>query len=360
MGYLRKNIERLEAYIPGEQPPPGSRVIKLNTNENCYPPSPRVLRVMKRFQGELLRRYPDPMSRALCEQAAKLYGVRPDWVLAGNGSDEHLALIVRAYLEPGRRAAYPVPTYSLYRTLALMQDAGIAEIPYGEDYRLPVEGLIRAGAVVTFVCSPNNPSATVAPVEDLGKLASGVKGIVVVDEAYTDFADENAMSLVKRFRNVIVLRTVSKGYSLAGLRLGFAVAQPETLGGLIKIKDSYNVDAVTSRLGIAALSDQAWKERNTRRIIRSRAKLGKSLEGLGFRVWPSQANFLLARPADGRAGRLYRALKARGILVRYWDRPGLSDKVRITVGTERQNRKLIVALEELLVRSPVSRVRAKG
>ncbi|HOD34700.1 MAG TPA: histidinol-phosphate transaminase [Syntrophales bacterium] len=348
MGYLRRNIERLEAYTPGEQPPPGSRVVKLNTNENCYPPSPKVLRSLKSFRGESLRRYPDPMSRALCERAAKLYGVPANWVLAGNGSDEHLALIVRAYLEPGRKAACPVPTYSLYRTLARMQDAGLVEIPYDDNYGLPVEKLIRAAAVVTFICSPNNPSATVAPVKDLERLASRVKGILVVDEAYTDFADENAMSLVKKFRNVMVLRTVSKGYSLAGLRLGFAVAHPEVLEGLIKIKDSYNVDAVTSRVGIAALSDQAWKDRNARRIIKSRTKLSKNLERLGFRVWPSQANFLLARPADKKAGRLYRALKDRGILVRYWDRPGLSDKVRITVGTEEENGTLLDALKKLI------------
>ena len=347
MGYLRKNIERLEAYMPGEQPPPEAKVIKLNTNENCYPPSPKVLRALKGFQGELLRRYPDPMSRALCEKAAKLYGVPEDWVLAGNGSDEHLALIVRAYLEPGRKAACPVPTYSLYRTLARMQDAGLAEIPYDEDYRLPVDGLIRSGAVVTFICSPNNPSATVAPVKDLARLASKVKGILVVDEAYTDFADENAMSLVRKFKNVIVLRTVSKGYSLAGLRLGFAVARPETLEGLIKIKDSYNVDAVASRVGIAALSDQAWKDKNAEKIVKSRAKLSKNLGRLGFRVWPSQANFILARPPDGRAQSLYQALKKKGILVRYWNQPRLDDKIRITVGTEEENRALLAVIREL-------------
>jgi len=347
MSYLRKNIERLEAYMPGEQPPPEAKVIKLNTNENCYPPSPKVLRVLKSFQGELLRRYPDPMSKILCEKAAKFYGVPAEWVLAGNGSDEHLALIVRAYLEPGRKAAYPVPTYSLYRTLAQMQDAGLAEVPYDDDYHMPVERLIRTGAVVTFICSPNNPSATVAPVKELARLASRLKGILVVDEAYTDFADENAMSLVRRFRNVIVLRTVSKGYSLAGLRLGFAVAQPATLEGLIKIKDSYNVDAVTSRVGIAALSDQAWKDKNARKIVKSRAKLAKNLGSLGFKVWPSQANFILARPPDGRAQSLYRALKKRGVLVRYWNQPRLHDKIRITVGTEEENRTLLAVIQAI-------------
>jgi histidinol-phosphate aminotransferase len=169
----------------------------------------------------------------------------------------------------------------------------------------------------------------------------------VVDEAYTDFADENAMSLVKKFRNVIVLRTVSKGYSLAGLRLGFAVAQPETLEGLIKIKDSYNVDAVTNRVGIAALSDQAWKDKNTRKVVKSRAKLAKNLDKLGFQIWPSQANFILARPLDGNAQFLYQALKKKGILVRYWNQPRLDDKIRITVGTEEENQALVSAIQAL-------------
>ena len=263
---FRDNVKKMEGYVPGEQPPPGSRVIKLNTNENPYPPSPEVMKVLREFEGEWLRRYPDPMATMAREAAAKVYGVPADWVMAANGSDEMLALLARAFLEPGRRIAYPMPTYSLYITLAEMQDAATVEVPYDEGYNLPVEGLLAAQADLTFICTPNNPSATVAPVKDLERLAAGLNGVLVIDEAYTDFADENALGLVSRYENVIVLRTLSKAYSLAGLRVGFGVAQPRLLEGLIKIKDSYNVDSVALRLAAAAMNDQEWMRANAGRI----------------------------------------------------------------------------------------------
>jgi len=348
---FRDNVKKMEGYAPGEQPPPGSRVIKLNTNENPYPPSPAVMKVLKEFEGEWLRRYPDPMALMAREAAATVYGVPADWVMAANGSDEMLALLARAFLEPGRKIAYPMPTYSLYITLAEMQAAATVEVPYDEDYNLPVEGLLAAQADLTFICTPNNPSATVAPMKDLEKLAAGLKGVLVIDEAYTDFADENALGLVLRHENVIVLRTVSKGYSLAGLRLGFGVAQTELLEGLIKIKDSYNVDAVALRLGTAAMNDQGWMKDNAGKIKASREKLAKALEKMKFKLWPSQANFILVRPPTGDARYLYYELRDRGILVRYWDRPRLDDKIRITVGTEEENQALLEALKGSLVTS---------
>ena len=345
---FRENVKRMEGYVPGEQPPPGSRVIKLNTNENPYPPSPQVMKVLQEFDGEWLRRYPDPVATTAREAAAAIYGVPIDWVMAANGSDEMLALLARAFLERGRKVAYPMPTYSLYITLAEMQDAAAVEVPYDEDYNVPLEGLLAAQADLTFICTPNNPSATVAPVRDLERLAAGLKGVLVVDEAYTDFADENALGLVPRYPNIIVLRTLSKGYSLAGLRVGFGVAQPELLEGLIKIKDSYNVDAVALRIAAAALKDQAWMTANAAKIKASRARLASELERMKFRLWPSQANFIMGRPPRGDAGRLYRGLKEREILVRYWNRPRLDDKIRITVGTEEENGVLLEALEGLV------------
>jgi histidinol-phosphate aminotransferase len=348
---FRDNVKKMEGYVPGEQPPPGSKVIKLNTNENPYPPSPAVMKVLREFEGEWLRRYPDPMAEMARKAAAAVYGVPVDWVMAANGSDEMLALLARAFLEPGRTIAYPMPTYSLYITLAEMQAASTVEVPYDEDYNLPVDGLLAAQADLTFICTPNNPSATVAPAKDLEKLAAGLRGVLVIDEAYTDFADENALGLVSRYENVIVLRTVSKGYSLAGLRLGFGVARPALLEGLIKIKDSYNVDAVALRLGAAAMSDQGWMQGNARKIKDSRGKLAGTLEKMKFRLWPSQANFILARPPGGDARYLYYELRDRGILVRYWDRPGLDDKIRITVGTEEQNLALLEALKGSLLTS---------
>jgi histidinol-phosphate aminotransferase len=345
---FRDNVKKMEGYVPGEQPPPGSKVIKLNTNENPYLPSPQVMKILHEFDGEWLRRYPDPMATMAREAAAEVYGVPVDWVMAANGSDEMLALLARAFLEPGRKIAYPMPTYSLYITLAAMQGASTAEIPYDEEYNLPVEGLLAAQAELTFICTPNNPSATVAPARDLEKLAAGLKGVLVIDEAYTDFADENALSLVSRYPNVIVLRTLSKGYSLAGLRVGFGVASPELLEGLVKIKDSYNVDSVALRLATAAMKDQDWVMANAERIKASRAKLVKALEQMKFKLWPSQANFILARPPRGDARYLYYELRDKGVLVRYWDRPRLADKIRITVGTEEENEVLIVALKELI------------
>jgi len=346
---FRENVKKMAGYVPGEQPPPGSKVVKLNTNENPYPPSPEVMKVLRGFEGEWLRRYPDPMALMAREAAAEVYGVPADWVMAANGSDEMLALLARAFLEKGRKIAYPMPTYSLYITLAEMQDAAAVEVPYDEAFTLPVEGLLAAQADLTFVCTPNNPSATVAPVRDLERLAAGLDGVLVIDEAYTDFADENALTLVSRHPNVIVLRTLSKGYSLAGLRVGFGVAQPGLLEGLIKIKDSYNVDAVALRLAAAALRDQAWMRANAERIKASRARLAVALGKMGFRIWPSQANFILARPPKGDARYLYLELRDRGILVRYWDRPGIDDKIRITVGTEEENQALLAALGGLIL-----------
>ena len=346
---FRDNVKKMEGYVPGEQPPPDSKVVKLNTNENPYPPSPEVMKVLHGFEGEWLRRYPDPTALMAREAAAEVYGVAADWVMAANGSDEMLALLARAFLERGRRIAYPMPTYSLYVTLAEMQDAEAVEVPYDEEYTLPVEGLIAARAHLTFVCTPNNPSATVAPARDLERLAAGLEGVLVIDEAYTDFADENAIGLVSRHPNVIVLRTLSKGYSLAGLRVGFGVARPELLEGLVKIKDSYNVDAVALRLAAAALKDQAWMKANAETIKASRAKLAAELRKMGFALWPSQANFILARPPKGDARYLYLELRDRGILVRYWDRPRLEDKIRISVGTEEENRALIDALKKLIL-----------
>ncbi len=345
---FRDNVKKMDGYMPGEQPPPGSKVIKLNTNENPYLPSPEVLKVLHGFDGEWLRRYPDPMATIAREAAARVYGVPADWILAANGSDEMLALLARAFLEAGRRIAYPMPTYSLYITLAEMQDATTVEVAYDEDYNLPVDGLLAAQADLTFICTPNNPSATVAPVGDLEKIASGLKGVLVIDEAYTDFADSNALELVSRHENVIVLRTLSKAYSLAGLRVGFGVAQPKLLEGLIKIKDSYNVDSVALRLAAAALNDQDWMRANAGKIKASRGKLSAALELMKFRLWPSQANFIMASPSRGDARYLYYELRDRGILVRYWDRPRLADKLRITVGTDEENQVLIAALKELV------------
>ncbi len=346
----------MSGYVPGEQPPPGTQVIKLNTNENPYPPSPEALKVLRKLEGELLRRYPDPMAGAFREAASQVLGVPADWILVGNGSDDLLTMIIRACSELGRRVVYPMPTYVLYRTLAQIQGAEFVEVPYQEDYTLPVEQLIEAQGAVTFVASPNSPSGTVASVEQLEELATQISGILAIDEAYVDFAETDALEVAKKYDNVIILRTLSKGYSLAGLRLGFGVANPALLEGLIKVKDSYNVDAVACAVGAAASADQDHKNTNANMIKVSRAQMAADLQKLGFHVLPSQANFLLAQSPGGNAEYLYKSLKERGILVRYFNQSRLSDKLRITIGTPEQNDALIKELGEVLAldRTPLT------
>ena len=338
----------MSGYVPGEQPPPDTKVIKLNTNENPYPPSPAALKVLQELQGELLRRYPDPMAGAFRQATSQVLGVPADWILVGNGSDDLLTMIIRACSDPGRRVVYPMPTYVLYRTLAQIQGAEFVEVPYQDDYSLPVEQLIEAQGAVTFVASPNSPSGTAASMELLDKLAAQLSGVLVIDEAYVDFAEEDALELVKKYDNVMILRTLSKGYSIAGLRLGFGVANPVLLEGLIKVEDSYNVDAVAGAVGAAAIADQSHKNTNAQKIKNSRAQMASELKQLGFDVLPSQANFVLARSHKGNAESLYQTLKQRGIFVRYFNQPQLEDKLRITVGTPEQNEILINVLGEVL------------
>lgn len=339
----------MSGYQPGEQPPPDVKVIKLNTNENPYPPSPRVLKVLRELDVELLRRYPDPMAEGVRQAASAVLGVPPDWILVGNGSDDLLTMISRACIEPGRRVVYPTPTYTLYRVLVQIQAAEFVEVPYNENYELPLDQLVAANGEVTFIASPNSPSGTAVPVEQLEQLAIRLAGVLVIDEAYADFASDNALRLVKKYDNVIILRTLSKGYSLAGVRLGFGVANPALLEGLIKVKDSYNLDAIACAVGVAAIEDQSYKIANAEKIKAARAILASDLKQLDFQVWPSEANFLLVRPPLGNAEFLYEALKTKGILVRYFKQPQMEDKLRITVGTPEQNQALVGMLAHLCV-----------
>jgi len=335
-------------YVPGEQPAAGARVIKLNTNENPYPPSPRAMAALREVDADALRRYPQPYAQPLREAAGRALGVDPAWILAGNGSDDLLAMIVLACADRGRKIVYPMPTYVLYRTLADMQAADTVEVPFDEDYTLPVDALLAERGAVTFIASPNSPSGTRFANDRLAALAEGLgrhHGVLVIDEAYADFASHNAMELVARHENVIVLRTFSKGYGLAGLRLGFGVMRPALMAGIDKVKDSYPVDAVACAVGAAAMDDQAYKNACCAKVVASRDRLANALRAMGYTVWPSEANFLLAgTPDGGSAAPTYQALKSRGILVRYFDQDRLRDKLRITVGTEEQNAALVEAL----------------
>lgn len=342
--YFRANVDAMTGYIPGEQPRPGTNIIKLNTNENPYPPSAAAIDILHNLDSEWLRRYPNAHANEFRQAVSDVLAVPIDGVIAGNGSDELLSVIMRACVEPRQQVVYPMPTYVLYRTLAQMQSAQPVEIPYPADYQLPIADLIAARGAVTLIASPNSPSGHGVPIADLRELAANLSGVLVIDEAYVDFAEETALPLVQEFANVLILRTLSKGYSLAGLRLGFGIANPTLLSGLFKVKDSYNIDAIACLVGAAAMRDQAYKAECVKKVKASRAKLSNDLKQLGFRLWNSQANFLLVQPPQGNAEQIYLGLKQQGILLRYFKQAGLEDKLRISIGTDQQNQLLLSAL----------------
>jgi histidinol-phosphate aminotransferase len=344
--YLRKNIAAIEGYVPGEQPRDGT-VIKLNTNENPYPPSPRVLSALRRAADRSLRLYPEPLSDSLRSLAATAYGVRAENILAGNGSDELLSILVRCFVGKGDRVAYPVPTYTLYDTLIAIQEGEKVGLNYLPDFSLP-EALYSEQAALTFLCNPNSPSGTLVSLKEIERLARSVSGILVVDEAYIDFAEGegvSALPLIQSFSNLVLLRSFSKSFSLAGMRIGLAFAAEEIIAAMIKVKDSYNLNRLSLVAAIAALQDVQWMVRNVRRIQRTRKSLTHGLKKMGFQVYPSQANFVLARRQGQNIRGLYEELKRRKILVRYFDMPGLEDSFRITVGTPEEVKRLLREIE---------------
>ena len=340
----RPTVEKMSAYTPGEQPRPGERVVKLNTNENPFPPSPRVVDAIRRIDPDRLRRYPSPSAEDFRQTAARVHGVSPDMIVAGNGSDEILAMAMRTYLGPDDILAYPDPTYSLYPVLAEMGEVKVVTVPWAAGWELPIDALLATGARAIFFANPNAPTGTLVPTSRVRELAKRFCGLLLVDEAYVDFADENSLSLVREFSNVMICRTLSKGYGLAGLRFGYAIAAPAVVSAMNKVKDSYNCDAVAVSAAAAALEDQDYARRTWEHVRAERVRLGEALRQRGWRVIPSQANFILATCPGGDAGATYRALKAKGILVRFFDKPGLQDKLRITVGTAEENDQLLAAL----------------
>ena len=346
MGYLRKNIEKVKGYEPGFQPKE-TDVVKLNTNENPYPPSPAALKVLTELGPEQLRRYPDPLGKEFRQAAAEVNGVRPENIMCCNGGDDLLTIAFRAFCDKKRPVAYPVPTYSLYPVLAKLQNCEAIEIPFDAEFNLPAK-LAHTNAALTIVCNPNAPSGSFISVGELASLADELSGVLLVDEAYVDFAEDNCTELVKEFDNVMILRSLSKGYSLAGIRFGYVIAQPDLIKGLMKVKDSYNVDAVALAVATAAIKDQKYFSETTEKVKKARGFLTEQLRDLKFEVPQSSANFVLARCKDSKAGEIFDKLKERRIYVRYFDLPGLDDKLRITVGTDEQNNKLISTLKEIL------------
>ena len=349
--FVRSDVRCLSGYVPGEQPRDRTYV-KLNTNESPYPPSPGVLEALRTAATSALRLYPDPLSTALRERAAAVYGVLPDQVLVGNGSDELLGIVIRACIGPNDRVAYPVPTYSLYPVLVALQAGSAIEVAFPEDFALPTSALVAAGGRITLVCNPNAPSGTLAPLGPIAELARGSRGLVVVDEAYVDYASEgaSALPLLREHSNIVVLRTFSKSFSLCGMRVGLAFGAPEVIRELEKVKDSYNVGQLGQVAAVAALEDLAWMRANAKLVCATRDRLAGALRTRGFIVLPSETNFLLARlpDRDDRVRRLCRGLRDRGVLVRYFDLPTLRDAIRITVGTPDEVGAFLRAMDEVL------------
>ncbi|HVM94938.1 MAG TPA: aminotransferase class I/II-fold pyridoxal phosphate-dependent enzyme, partial [Candidatus Acidoferrales bacterium] len=273
--FIRPNVAAMTGYVPGEQPQ-DRRYIKLNTNENPYPPSPRVIEAVRAAASDELRLYPDPMANAVRDRAAQRYDLSRDNILVGNGSDELISLLLRACVGPQDRVVYPYPTYSLYDTLVEVQEGQVVHLPYPPDFRLP-QGLAEARGQVTILCHPNSPSGTAVPIEEMEQLARALEGLVVIDEAYVDFAAKSALELVRKLDNVLVLRTFSKSFSLAGMRIGLLFGAVPLINELLKVKDSYNVSRTSIAAAAAALDDYAWMTANVARIRKTRARLIESL-----------------------------------------------------------------------------------
>jgi histidinol-phosphate aminotransferase len=336
MSYFRPAVDRMDGYVPGEQPQAG-KFIKLNTNENPYPCSPAVQRAIGTVIKLGLQRYPDPTARAFRERAGQLLGFDPSWVLCGNGSDEILTLVTRAFVGEGERLRLPYPSYILYKTLAQIQGAQSEEVQFQADWMLADDfAAPRPDLKLAFLPNPNSPSGTVLPPGRVLELARRLPCPLVVDEAYVDFAGEHCLDLVRQCDKVLVSRSLSKSYALAGLRFGYVVAQPHIIQGLEKLKDSYNCDALSIAGATAALDDQAWLAETRAKIVATRARLTAAMRGLGFAAVESQANFVWCPHPDVAVRPLYERLKAAGVLVRYMNYAGWGDGLRVSVGTDEQ------------------------
>jgi histidinol-phosphate aminotransferase len=351
--FIRPLVKRLRPYVPGEQPRIAG-LIKLNTNENPYPTSPKVLAAVKSAVDGRLRLYPNPTAQALREKLAKLHRCQPENIIIGNGSDELLAMAVRCFVEPGGTVQFFHPSYSLYPVLAEIHGARINAVRLNEQFELPpVSELRKSGewdfrAALSFVTTPNAPSGRGYRTEQLAELCRVQKGVVILDEAYVDYAKENALELALKIPGVIVARTFSKAYSLCFQRVGYFVGQPELIAALDKIRDSYNVNGLGQIAALATLEDLSYYKNNFRKIIATRQSLTKELEYLGFQVVPSQTNFILAHPPGFSAREWLEKLRERKILVRWFDDPAVRDFLRITIGTAEQSAALVKAARKIL------------
>lgn len=336
MKFVRPEIAAMAGYQPGEQPQDGE-FIKLNTNENPYPPSPAVAAAIHQALDRGLNKYPHPMGEVFRRQASDVLGVPPDWILCGNGSDDILTIVTRAFVGQGQRLRLPYPSYILYRSLAEIQGASSDEVHFQPDWSLADDfAAPRDGLRLVFLANPNSPSGTVVPPARVLEIARQLPCPLLVDEAYGDFAQTNCLSLVAQDERIMVSRTFSKSYALAGLRFGYLVAQPQVIAELVKVKDSYNVDTLSIVGAAAAMADRDWLAENRARILATRGRLVAGMRALGFATVESEANFTWNTHPQRPLRPIYEELKRRRILVRYMNYPGWGDGLRISVGTDPQ------------------------
>lgn len=360
MGYERENIRNMDGYISGEQPD-SIDIIKLNTNENPYPPAPEIQKVIADFHCDALRRYPPPTSDKFRDLAAALHRVKRNNLIATRGGDELLRLLITTYVDPAQPIGMTDPTYSLYPVLARIQDCPVVKIPLNEDWTLPgdfAKQINDAGCKLTLLVNPQAPSGSLLGTKMLAAIADELDGVLLIDEAYIDFVSDeyDSIPLIFEHDNIVILRTLSKGYSLAGLRFGYGIGSTSLITPMLeKTRDSFNLDLFSQLIAESAISNHQYAAANCRKIIAERERLRDLLIAFEFEIEPSQTNFLLATlPAalqaksTNSAEELYVQLKSRGILVRYFPEKRLQNKLRITVGTADQNDLLVRAIESLL------------
>ncbi len=337
----------MSGYEPGEQPQ-DSAYIKLNTNENPYAPSPAVATAIQETIGRL-KKYPDPMAETFRRRAGEVLGVDPQWILCGNGSDDILTILTRTLVGQGQMLRLPYPSYVLYKTLAQLQGARSEELHFQADWSLPVQYSSSQGSPrLVFLPNPNSPSGTVIAPEQVLEIGQRLPCPLLVDEAYVDFAESNCLGLVAKCEKIMVSRSLSKSYALAGLRFGYLVAQPHLIEQFVKVKDSYNCNALSIAAAAAAIGDQKWLTENRAKIIATRRQLIREMRALGFVTPDSQANFTW-NTLPGRSVRsFYEELKRRRILVRYMDYPGWDDGLRISVGSQQEIAALLDQLKTLV------------
>jgi histidinol-phosphate aminotransferase len=338
MQYVRPEIAAMSGYVPGEQPH-DSQIIKLNTNENPYRASENVYDAIRKAAEKGLSRYPDPIANEVRQTVAANFGIRPESVLCGNGSDDLLTILTRTFVGSGELLRLPYPTYILYRSLAEIQGAKSEIVPFHADWTLPDKIYEPAAANnlrLVFLPNPNSPSGTVVAKDRILEIAEKLPCPLVVDEAYADFADEHCIDLVERCEKIIVCRTFSKSYALAGLRFGYLAAQPHLVEEMMKVKDSYNCDALSIAAAAAALADGDWLTETRQKIIATRKRLTQQVRSLGFTVPDSHANFIWATHPDRALKPIFEYLKSNGVFVRYMVYSGWGDGLRISIGTDEQ------------------------